>query len=161
MIKNAITSKYKKASKCIKKQINIDGKQILKNGEVLKQLETNGEKNSFITLKDHKKNFNSNPAVRLINPAKNELGSIRKTILDTANKNKGEAMNLNQWRNTDTVIDWFKGIHNKYLCMFVIFDIKEFYPSITENLLKKVLTFSEAHTFLSHDDKAFIHQARK
>ena len=65
-------------------------------------------------------------------------------------------MDLNQWRNTDTVIDWFKGIHNKYLCMFVIFDIKEFYPSITENLLKKALTFSQAHTFLSHDDKAFI-----
>ena len=46
-------------------------------------------------------------------------------------------MGLNQRRNTDTVIDWFKGIRNKHLCMFVLLDIKQFYPSITENLLKK------------------------
>ena len=76
MINNAITSKYKKASKNIKKQINIDGKQILKNREVLNQLEINGENNSFTTLKYHKENFNNNPTVRLINPAKNEFGVL-------------------------------------------------------------------------------------
>ena len=81
-----------------------------------------------------------------LNPAKNKLGPISKAILDTANKNIQEAMDLNRRRNTDTVIDWFKGIRNKNLCKFVIFDIKEFYPSITENLLRKVLTFAEAHT---------------
>ena len=70
-------------------------------------------------------------------------------------------MGLNQWRNTDTVIDWFKGIRNKHLCKFIIFDIKEFYPSITENLLKKALTFAEAHTHISDDDKAIIYHARK
>ena len=111
-------------------------------------MEINGENNSFITLKDHKENFNNNPTVRLINPAKNELGHISKAILDTANKNIREAMGLNQWRNTDTVIDWFKSIRNKHLCKFVVFDIREFYPSITENLLKKALTFAEAHTHI-------------
>ena len=65
----------------------------------------------------------------------------KRQILDTANKNIREAMDLNQWRNTDTVIDWLKDIRNKHLCKFAIFDIKEFYPSITENLLKKALTF--------------------
>ena len=34
LINNAIISKYKKASNNIRKQINIDGKQILKNSEV-------------------------------------------------------------------------------------------------------------------------------
>ena len=118
-----------------KKQINIDGKQILKNREVLNRLEVNGENNSLLTRKDYKEKFSSNPTVRLINPAKNKLGCISKTILDTTNKSIREAMGLNQWRNTDTVIDLFKGIRNKHLCKFVIFDIKEFYPSITENLL--------------------------
>ena len=33
-------------------------------------------------------------------------------------------MNSNQWRNTETVTDWFKGIRNERLCKFVIFDIK-------------------------------------
>ena len=37
-----------------KKQINIDGKQILKYKEALNRLEINGENNSFITMKDHK-----------------------------------------------------------------------------------------------------------
>ena len=36
----------------------------------------NGENNSFMTLKDHNKNFNNNPTVRLINPAKIELGLL-------------------------------------------------------------------------------------
>ena len=62
-------------------------------------------------------------------------------------------MGLNQWRNTDTIIDWFKGVRNKHLCKFAAFDIKEFYPPITENLLKKTLKFAEAHTRLSDDDK--------
>ena len=105
--------------------------------EVQNRLGINDENNSFVTLKDHKKNFNNNPAVRLINPVKNEMGRISEAILDTANKNIREAMDLNQWRNTDTIIDWFKGIRNKHLCKFIIFDIKNFYLSITENLLKK------------------------
>ena len=137
MINNAITLKYKEASNNIKKQINIDGKQILKNREVLNRLEINGENNRFITLKDHKENFNNNPTVRLINPAKNGLGRISKTILDTANENIQEAMDLNQWRNTDTVIAWFKGICNKHLCKFVIFDIKKFILPSLKTCLKK------------------------
>ena len=52
-------------------------------------------------------------------------------------------------------------IHNKHLYKFFAFDIKEFYPSITENLLKKALTFAEAHIHLSDDDKAIIHHTRK
>ena len=80
MINKAITSKYKKASNNIKKQINIDGKQILRNREVLSRLEINGENNRFITLKDHKEDFNNNPSVRLINSAKKELGHISKAI---------------------------------------------------------------------------------
>ena len=63
LINNAITSKYKNASNNIKKQINIDEKQILKNREVLSRLEINGENNNFITLKDHKENFNNKSVV--------------------------------------------------------------------------------------------------
>ena len=99
MIKNTTTSKYKKTSNNIKKLINIDGKKILRNREVQNQLEINGENNSFITLKDHKENFNNNPMVRLINPTKNQFVHISKAILDTTNKKIGEAMGLNQWRN--------------------------------------------------------------
>ena len=50
------------------------GKKISKKKEVLNRLEINGENYSFITLKDHKENFNSNPTERLINLVKNKLG---------------------------------------------------------------------------------------
>ena len=60
---------------------------------------------NFITLKDHKKTFNSNSTVRLINLAEHKFCRISKAIFDTANKNKRETMNLNQWRSTQTVTD--------------------------------------------------------
>ena len=65
-------------------------------------------------------------------------------------------MKLNQWRNTETVIDWFKGIRNKHLCKFVIFDNQEFHSSITWKALLLL-----KHTVLSDDEKAIIHQAGK
>ena len=78
-------------------------------------MEINVENNSFITLNDHKKFFNNNRTLRLINPTKNELGRLSKAILDTGNKNIRKPMKLNQWRNTETVTDWFKSIRNKHL----------------------------------------------
>ena len=69
-----------------KKEININGKQSLKNREVINRLKISDENHNFITLKDHKEHFNNNLTVRLIKPAKNELGRISKTTLDT-NKN--------------------------------------------------------------------------
>ena len=52
------------------------------------------------------------------------------------NKELRHKFNLNQWKNTEDVIDWFKRINEKQLCKSVIFDIKDFYPSIKEPLLK-------------------------
>ena len=49
-------------------------------------MKTNEEGSSFITIKDHKENFDKHPTGRLINPAKNELGRISKLILDKINK---------------------------------------------------------------------------
>ena len=39
-------------------------------------------RNAFVTLKDHKPDFNKRPAVRLINPTKNEMGNVAMQILD-------------------------------------------------------------------------------
>ena len=62
---------------------------------------------------------------------------------------------------TNTVIDWFKRIGNKLLCKFLIFDIKEFYPSTTESLLRKAFNFCQCTHTSSDDDKAIINHARK
>ena len=79
-------------------------------------METNEEGNSFITIKDHKANFDNQSTVRLINPAKNELGRIKKLILDKIYKKISQKFELSQWKNTDVVTDWFKQIKEKDLC---------------------------------------------
>ena len=96
IVNDSITATYKNASNNIRKKINAAGKQVLRYNKVLKRMETNGEKNCFISLKDHKENFQNNPTVRLINPPKNELGKIRKVILDRINKNIRENLQFNQ-----------------------------------------------------------------
>ena len=156
MINNAIISKYKKVTKQIKKQINVVGKWILKNKKIANRLEINSKNNKFLTQKTREENFNNNPTARLINLAKSELVCISKAIFHTGNKNMRETMSLKQYRNRDTIIGWFKGIHNKPLNRFVIF-----YSSITENLLKTALTVAKAHTLLPDGYKAIIHHAGK
>ena len=138
------------------KKINAARKQVLDNNKVLKRKKTNGENNCFISLKVHKENFQNNPTVRLINPAKNELGEKRKVILDGMNKNIRENLQLNQWKNASTVIDLFITIQEKHLHSFVIFGIKDFYPSIKEKLLIKALKFAESYTDISDEDKRIM-----
>ena len=46
--------------------------------EILDRMDINSKDTCLITLKDHKDNFLNNLAVRLINPAKSELGRINK-----------------------------------------------------------------------------------
>ena len=105
---NSITSTYKKANNNITKQINMAGKNSMRDKEVIKRMETNKEGNSFITIKDQGENFHNHPTVRLINPAKYELGRISKLILEKINKKFSQKFELNQWKNTDVVTDWLK-----------------------------------------------------
>ena len=67
---------------------------------------------------------------------------------------------MNQWKNTDTVIDWFKE-EKKNLYKFENFDIKEFYLSIKECLLINTVHFAEQHTKISKKDKAIISHTSK
>ena len=60
----------------------------------------NGTGESFITLKDHKDDFNNAPKTRLINPAKNEIGRISKNLLDDINQQLRNILKINQWKNT-------------------------------------------------------------
>ena len=55
------------------------------------------------------------------------------------NKDLRQKLNMNQWKNRTDVIDWFKNINYKRWHKFAIFDIdiKDFYLSIKESLLKQ------------------------
>ena len=132
MRRNAITSTYKKANGNIKKRINVKGKQIVNKSfdNIIERMDVNTDSSYFITIKDHKENFLNHPKVRLINPAKNELGRISKTILDNRNTNLSQATKINQWKSTVNAIKWFNSLKDKHLMKSVMFDIKDLYPSI-------------------------------
>ena len=99
--------------------------------------------------------------MRLINPAKTEFGRLSKFIIQAVNEELTNKLNLNHWKNTEKVIGWFKSIKDKQHCKFVIFDIKDFYPSIKESLLKQSLDFAVKYIKVTSEDKAIIKHARK
>ena len=53
-------------------------------------------------------------------------------------------LNLNQWRSTQEVIDWFNGLEDKKSLKFVKFDIVSFYLSITKELLNKTIAWAKS-----------------
>ena len=142
MHRNGITSTYKKANENIKKRINEKGKEIVKKlfDNIIDRMDVNAESNCFITIKDHKENFLNHPKVRLINLA-NELGRIRKAILDNIDMKLFQATKIKQWKNTVSATRRFNSLKDKHLMKFVMSNIKDFYPSITQSLLNKALNF--------------------
>ena len=116
---------------------------------------------AFITLKDHKEGFSNDPKHRQINPAKSELGKVSKTLLENINKKVKEATFVNQWHNTNEVIQWFKNMNAKKKCTFVQFDIEELYPSIFKVLVEKALLHASNYMTITNDTKQIIMYTRK
>ena len=65
------------------------------------------------------------------------------------------------WRNTAAVTEWFTKIDRKERATFFCFDVVDFYPSITEDLLKRALLFAEQCTTISDQEKDIILHSRK
>ena len=161
LLNTAITKTYKKAPTQATSRIISDEKKIAKSLGIDNRVDSLATKDSFITLKDHKPNFSNNPTCRLINPSKSEIGIISKKILQRINSSIVKSTNINQWKNTDAVIKWFNSISNKSTRSFVCFDIIDFYPSISEELLSKALTFASQYDEITENEKAIIIKAKQ
>ena len=83
-------------------------------------------------------------------PYKKKLGKISKKIIEQINQEILKKTDVNQWKNTSIVINWFNIIENKKDCSFIQYDTKEFYPSITEEILEKAISF--ANSLIDIDD---------
>ena len=59
------------------------------------------------------------------------------------------------------MLQWFKNLPNKNRCAFIIFDVVEFYPSISETLLELALDFAANYVTISDDDRHIILQAKQ
>ena len=96
LLKENITSSYKIADKKATTNINRHLKQITTKLNIASQVETMTTTDAFISLKDHKENFQNKPKCRLINPAKNNFGVISKSIVENINKTVRASTKLNQ-----------------------------------------------------------------
>ena len=115
----------------------------------------------YIYIYIYKDEFPNKIPCRLINPSKSNIGKISKAILDTINKNVVRATEINQWKNTSNVLDWYANCTDKNKASFVQFDIENFYPSITSDLLHNSIQFVKEVATVSDNDIHIIMQSRK
>ena len=161
LLQDNITKSYKKSNVTLIKKINKEAKTIASELKLDDRIEQFNQREAFVTLKDHKANFQNDPKCRLINPAKSEIGIISKHYLELINNKIREKTQMNQWRNTKSVIEWFKAIKNKSKSSFIKFDIVEFYPSISKELLSKAIEYAQSLTTIEEKVIKTIYHARK
>ena len=63
----------------------MEAKRIAKKFSIDDKMEIMAQQQCFVTVKDHKEDFRSNPKFRLLNSSKSELGKLSKHILQKIN----------------------------------------------------------------------------
>ena len=156
-----VTTTYKKADQRKINNINRDPKKIAIDLDLEDRIEKMQKSESYITVKDDKEDFPHKMSCRLINPSKSDISKISKHILDKINQQMRSETEVNQWKNSCEVIEWFKNIRNKSNASFFVFDIESFYPSISLKLLGNAINFSKSICNISEQDMLIIMQARR
>ena len=155
-----VTKTYKKSDFTKVDQINDECKRIVSNLKIADRTEKLQESEAYSTVKDHKDGFPNKISCRLKNPSKTDIGKISKSILDRVNESILNVTQLNQRKNTSSVIDWFKSLKETSKCSFVIFDIENFYPSITPELFSNAITFAKQLVDIKDQEMDIIMQSR-
>ena len=160
MMVDSLTTQYCKAGDNVLDKNNEKAATLARAVEIDDRTQCFSTEKCFLTLKDHKDNFNDKPTTRLINPAKTDIGKISKKLLDKVNTSIKSKTDLNQWRNTAEVLKWFHDV-DKTKAKFIQFDIESYYPSITEQLLMKSIQFAKKHTNISDIEIDMIIHAKR
>ena len=114
----------------------------------------------YISVKDHKEDFPHKISFRLINPSKwEDIGKISKIILDKINSNAVSSVQVNQWKKSQAVVEWFKKIRNKNNASFLVFET--FYPSISPELFHKAINIFKITRDIPDKDISIIMQSRR
>jgi hypothetical protein len=117
-------------------------------------------RDSFITLKDHKPDFTTNPKVRLINPTKGELGRVAMKVVDNIVKQIREKnTNIKQAISTSEVIEWFKSINDKKHFEFINWDIGNFYASINPNIVNQASDWAAEYVGITAQQRKVVMQS--
>ena len=161
LVSKNVRKDYKKGPANAINKVNNEDKKIAEELELDDRIYAFSEREAYITIKDHKENYRNNTKCRLINPAKTDIGKVSKQILSKIVTSLRESSPFIQWKNSFSVIDWFKGLQNKNKLSFIQFDIIEFYPNITEDILKKALEFAKQYVPISSREMNLILKTKK
>ena len=157
-----VTKDYEQVNEREVNEVNDEARTIADRLEIADRVEVMSQSLAFISIKDHKQNFETDTKCRLINPAKSQIGILSRQILQEANRQLRSKLKLNQWQSTQDVLTWFKGIKSKSRRSFMQVDIKEYYPSISEKLLDDAIHFSnEQGIEIDPNEIVIIKNARK
>ena len=144
-----LVTTYDKEDKAVAEELEIADRMIHKTEK----------REAFISYKDHGENFLNNPKCRLVNPTKSELGKVAKIILENVVHQAKSKSGLNLWRNTQSVIEWFKVIPDKERQSFIKFDIVSYYPNISRKLLSDALNWAKQFVAITDQDEKIIFQS--
>ena len=136
---------YRKTPPDLEKELNSEAKILAHRLGIVNRVEKYNTKNCSIKIKDHKSDFKTNPECRLINPAKTQIGRVNKIIVQDICDSLRLALNINQWRSTKDCIKWFEEYDKNNRCSFINYDIREFYPSITEMTLDRAWSLDKEY----------------
>ena len=161
LLKENITQKYKQVCGSVINDIQKEFKEVATELNIEDRISGQSKNKAFITIKDHKENFEARTKCRLINPAKSEMGKVSKHILDKINKKIREKTKVQQWTSTSSVVKWFNNIKSKKKTKFITFDIVDFYPSISENLLDKCLLWAQKYIKIEKEEMHAIKHSRR
>ena len=123
MMFKEVIKHYRKAPPNLEKELNSEAKMLASKLGIVDWVEKYNTKNCFIEC-------------RLINPAKTQIGEVSKIIVQDIYASLRLTLNINQWRSTQDCIKWFNEYDEDDKCSFIKYDIKEFYPSITEKNIR-------------------------
>ena len=85
LLNKHIQKDYKIEKSCTVNKINQAHIKIVHDLDLEDRVFKTAERPAFITMKDHKPNFENNPTCRLLNPCKPEIGKINKRLLENIN----------------------------------------------------------------------------
>lgn len=94
-------------------------------------------------------------------PTKTELGKISKVILQEICKSLRTFLNINHWQSSNDCIRWFKNDNKDGSCSFIRYDIKDYYPSITEDALNEAFWLAKEYIQISDDKTDLIRHWQK
>ena len=161
MMFKEVVKHYREAPPDVEKELNREAKMLAHRLGIVDRVEKYNTKNCFITIKDHKSDFKTDPECRLINPAKTQISRVSKIIVQDICASLRLALNINQWRSTKDCIKWFEEYDKDDRCSFIKYDIREFYPSITERTFDRALDLAKEYMVIPLDKVEIIKHCRK